>query len=443
MNNNTNNRHGGERRQPQRGISREQAINAEQKRMQAIRRKKKRKQLMDKAVAIFILSLVGLALSLVVIFGCIFWDFSKHPDVPSYPLKVTIGDEEPIVFDKNNYFYRDGEYYISLNRLSEISDFTIHGNATNSVTLSTSNNNSVTFDIGSCVFSSSDFKSLMTGTSYFEKDMFFIPVSFFTTYFDGVSSEYNSKGSQRGFNVIFSDSFRIKHSDNAEAQSIAYERIEDKLTTKKPVFISDLSKYEMYMNPEDRDEYLYLINEQHPLGSEYIPSDLHDVLYTRGDRAKQKMRLYAAMSLEAMFIEMRANGFTDVSVTSGYRSYAYQSQLFNGRLQNLIPTYGEEGAYARVKQGTAVPGTSEHQSGLCADLHNLPAASEAFAAEDAYRWLYSNCADFGFILRYPKNKTDITGIMFEPWHYRFVGRYHAKKIMDSGVCLEEYMESIG
>jgi len=66
----------------------------------------------------------------------------------------------------------------------------------------------------------------------------------------------------------------------------------------------------------------------------------------------------------------------------------------------------------------------------------------AFANTKEYTWLSQNCAKFGFILRYPKNKTDITKIMFEPWHYRYVGRYHAQIIMQEGLCLEEYMKMI-
>jgi hypothetical protein len=88
------------------------------------------------------------------------------------------------------------------------------------------------------------------------------------------------------------------------------------------------------------------------------------------------------------------------------------------------------------------PGTSEHQSGLCCDMHNLPSAMQSFANTEAYKWLYKHCADFGFILRYPQSKEDITEINFEPWHFRFVGRYHAQKIMESGLSLEEYVESI-
>jgi len=208
-------------------------------------------------------------------------------------------------------------------------------------------------------------------------------------------------------------------------------------------FIANLDDYEMYMNPADRDEYLILINTESRLDESYVPADLTDVVDTRKDgRATQQMRLYAEKALEAMFIELRANGFNDVSVTSAYRSYAQQQANFNNRMATYTGKMTKEEAYAKTATIIAIPGTSEHQSGLCADLHNLPSALTAFADEEAGKWLAANCQKFGFILRYPKGKEDVTGIIFEPWHFRYVGRWHATKIMESGLCLEEYMASI-
>ena len=75
-------------------------------------------------------------------------------------------------------------------------------------------------------------------------------------------------------------------------------------------------------------------------------------------------------------------------------------------------------------------------------MHNLGSADVAFAKKAAYTWLKDNAWKFGFILRFPEGKEDITNISFEPWHYRFVGRYHAKAIYDSGLCLEEYLNRV-
>ena len=207
-------------------------------------------------------------------------------------------------------------------------------------------------------------------------------------------------------------------------------------------FKSDLSLYEEYMNPQG-DEYLTLINTSHPLGENYAPSDLVDIADTRKDgRAVQQMREYAEKSLEAFLIEARANGFSDVTVTSGYRTYAYQQQLFNSRLSSYS-YLGDEAAYAATAQIIAIPGTSEHQSGLCADMHNLASADVSFGKTEAGKWMAANCYKFGFIIRYPAEKVDITGISYEPWHFRYVGRYHACKMWEQSLCLEEYWQKLG
>ena len=111
-----------------------------------------------------------------------------------------------------------------------------------------------------------------------------------------------------------------------------------------------------------------------------------------------------------------------------------------------IPALSKEEARAIVETYSAPPGTSEHQTGLCADMHNVynrpDLELEDFEKTDAYLWLRDNCWKFGFILRFPRGKEEITGYQFECWHFRFVGRYHAKRIFDSGLCLEEYLEKL-
>ena len=91
---------------------------------------------------------------------------------------------------------------------------------------------------------------------------------------------------------------------------------------------------------------------------------------------------------------------------------------------------------------TAYPGTSEHNTALAADLlgEDYGWLTQDFAKTDAYKWLIANCAKYGFILRYTKEKQDITGVIYEPWHYRYVGEKHAKKINQLGFCLEEYID---
>ena len=110
------------------------------------------------------------------------------------------------------------------------------------------------------------------------------------------------------------------------------------------------------------------------------------------------------------------------------------------------PDWTEEEAIAYVKLSSCPPGTSEHQTGLCVDMHNWPSAdrdkAKDFAASEAGKWLQENCYKFGFVLRFPEDKTDITGILYESWHFRYVGVEVAMDMKDTGLCLEEYLGAV-
>lgn len=221
-------------------------------------------------------------------------------------------------------------------------------------------------------------------------------------------------------------------------------------------FSQDLSAYEEYMNPQgaNRDAFLTLVNGKHPLGASDIPSDLIEVKATRKDgRNPQQLRLYAAKSLEALFLEAESAGMVNLStgyalsVTSAYRSYSYQEYLFNSYVESTMandPSLTREQAEAKVLTYSCRAGTSEHQSGLCCDMHNQAAASSSkayvFAQTPEGIWLTENCWKFGFVLRFPADKQEQTGITYESWHFRYVGRYHAYRMTQLNMCLEEYIE---
>ena len=204
----------------------------------------------------------------------------------------------------------------------------------------------------------------------------------------------------------------------------------------------DITPYLQYIEPEEKYEYVYLVNPTHTLASDYVPADLIDCGHTRKDgRDTQKMREAAAKALQAFLSEGAKNGVTDVTVTSAYRSYSYQNYLFNmycDEHQYKFATREECEKY--VLTFSTKPGTSEHQSGLCCDMHNIPAADVSFAEKAEAKWLAENCYRFGFILRYPEGKKSVTGIIYEPWHFRFVGREAATEMHELGLCLEEYIE---
>lgn len=207
------------------------------------------------------------------------------------------------------------------------------------------------------------------------------------------------------------------------------------------IFKSNLEEYEKYMDVTD-EKYLILVNKTSTIDESYTPERLVPV---KDARKEIELSETAEKALEAMFIEMRAQGFDDVFVTSAYRSYANQKWLFYDYYIPLEQATGlsYEKAKEKVLTYSALPGTSEHHTGLSVDLmtNSMRELDESFADNPVYPWLLENAWKFGFILRYPEDKTDITGYSFEPWHYRFVGRYHAYKIHEQGLCLEEYLGS--
>ena len=124
-----------------------------------------------------------------------------------------------------------------------------------------------------------------------------------------------------------------------------------------------------------------------------------------------------------------------------YRDIGHQRTLFNKILQEYRDKgYGD--AYERTLKRCAIPGTSEHHLGLAFDITDSYYDQKYTGEKNAVEWLSKNCWEYGFILRYPEDKTDITGIMGEPWHFRYVGVELAMELKDSGLCLEEYLDNL-
>lgn len=149
-------------------------------------------------------------------------------------------------------------------------------------------------------------------------------------------------------------------------------------------------------------------------------------------------------ALQEMMDDCRAAGCSPF-ICSGYRSHETQVVLFERdvrRYKNL--GYSEEEAYEKATRMVAIPGTSEHELGLAVDI--VDSAYQVLISEQentkTQKWLMQNCYRYGFILRYPEDKEDITGKGYEPWHYRYVGKEAAKYIYEHNLCLEEYIELI-
>lgn len=148
--------------------------------------------------------------------------------------------------------------------------------------------------------------------------------------------------------------------------------------------------------------------------------------------------------LNAMLTDCRAAGLEPI-VCSAYRTEETQTRLYRNKISRLLAAgYGRETAQTEAARWVAPPGTSEHQTGMALDIvsASYQLLDSAQAETEEQQWLMEHCWEYGFILRYPEDKVDITGIGYEPWHYRYVGREAALAMRESGECLEEYLGDV-
>ncbi|EUJ31149.1 M15 family metallopeptidase [Listeria cornellensis] len=190
-------------------------------------------------------------------------------------------------------------------------------------------------------------------------------------------------------------------------------------------------------NPEN---ILVLANKEYSLQSSYSPPDLvrPNVTFSFGDAQVEKaqMRKEAGTQLEAMFAAAKQDNLTLYAV-SGYRSYQRQQEVFSAE----VDAKGE----SKAKEAVAVPGTSEHQTGLAMDISSRDQGfnlTEAFGETPEGQWLQKNAHKYGFILRYMKGKEAVTQYQYESWHYRYVGKDAATIIYENDWTLEEFFQHV-
>ena len=187
---------------------------------------------------------------------------------------------------------------------------------------------------------------------------------------------------------------------------------------------------------------LRLGNAANPLPDDFGPGTSNNAGYEH-----RPFDMRAADWLEKMLNDAEQDG-CKLYLVSGYRSIGRQRALFQIKTEELMQQgLAAQQAEQEAARWVARPGTSEHNLGLAADIvsadwyttHND--LTEDFEQTPAFAWLKANCAEYGFILRYPKEKEAVTGISYEPWHYRYVGQEAAKQIMLTGITLEEYLQA--
>lgn len=189
----------------------------------------------------------------------------------------------------------------------------------------------------------------------------------------------------------------------------------------------------------DAESVAVLVNKEFALPEDYKPEDLvyPDVRFTFKEKIdKRMMRKEAAQALEELFAAAENDGVYLAGV-SAYRSHSTQTSLFN----RYVAKDGEE----KAKTYSAVPGHSEHETGLAIDVSGSDgkcAADDCFGGTKEANWLDEHATEYGFIIRYPDGKESITGYKYEPWHLRFVGKEIAADIAERDITLEEYYDAV-
>lgn len=186
---------------------------------------------------------------------------------------------------------------------------------------------------------------------------------------------------------------------------------------------------------DSADDYFFVVNKDN-----FLPEDY--AIETDFVQGSYELEIVAAYYCRAMIDAAEKDGI-DLKVLSAYRTVEYQQKLFDrnvkARMEESGMTY--EQAYEDVAVNIAPPGGSEHNAGLAVDIidKNHWDTYEEFENTKEFEWLSEHCTEYGFILRYPKGKENVTGYVYEPWHYRYVGTKYAEEVTASGLCLEEYV----
>ncbi len=209
--------------------------------------------------------------------------------------------------------------------------------------------------------------------------------------------------------------------DEHERLELPVETAEEETSVEE---VSGQQKKEADLPDIDISSWEYVLaNAEHSIG-EYTPE--------LGEIEGQKLDQRILGPMQQFVADARAEGLS-VFLSSGYRGFEEQQYLFNRKVEQ----YGEEKAATIVSR----PGTSEHQTGLACDITDeyYELKDESLENTALYQWMSKHCQEYGFIVRYPKDKEEITGIIYEPWHFRYVGVEAATYMVEHNLCLEEFV----
>ena len=413
------------------------------------RRLIKKNKLVTAAISVVAIALlVGIGFGF---FGLItLWQ--NRPNTSDFTFEL--GEEKPytVVYEE---LVRDDVLYVDLRSLAPFADLIVTGTA-KEMQFTAKSGTFLRFEHGSEYARINGKRVEMTVSEFrgekeksakaiLSADACYVPYQFLKeTVIDGMEFRLDSKENVLSFRRILTD--EVDKQDEPISAVLLFDVGEFPILPEEGViereysYMIDIEPYLESITVEN----LLLANKEHPLGADFRPM-LEQITVKTANKRIFYLNADAAKALEAMMKEMEAAGVSDIMVTSAYRAYSRQEELFARYCKEekqKHPDWSEEEVIAEVLTYSARPGTSEHQTGLCVDFitSKMRELNNEFEESEAFDWLKDNAHKFGFILRYDKDKVDLTGYSYESWHYRFVGREAATEIYEKGLCLEEYLK---
>lgn len=413
-----------------------------------------RKARFDYIVSVLILFAVVFAILAALFVGVFFFALTSHksPDTRNYTL-VLSDYEKKTEIPAGSVVADDGTRYVNFSQIADFFGFAMVGSINDmKYVIKESENETVSFVPDSDKAYVNDVLVRTDGPAFYEDGDLYVCESFVTDYILGfdVVTDADSRTvslARKLLNTVDADG-RIVDGKSPEYEDIAFMLKAPAVTasiseTDSAVvmptfeFYSDISAYEEYMNPGSTTEFLTLVNSEKKLSEDYIPTGLALLKYGEGMYLKE----YAAKSFEAMMKEASACGISGLTVTRAYVSYDEASKEYDEVVDKYVNLLGNDQAKRYASATVSTPGTDEHQTGLAVDFAINTGAE--FSTSTAFAWLCDNSYKFGFVLRYPYDKTDATGHAYKSEQFRYVGRYHAVRMNALGLSLDEYAEYLG
>lgn len=425
----------------------ERAIRAQMKREERQYKARQRAHRTKVAIGRFVLFLFMFVGLLGISVGLFYANLVKYEVAARRDFSYKVGDASTVSVPYENMM-RGGHLYVRLTPIIEMCGMAVTGDTVELRYISRDAKEHVKFIVGSTQVFINGVEERISAAPYLVGEDLYVPYDFFSSYVNGLSVLYDSEKQsvtvaqipvEEGSSELQSLRFTIR----SDAPLVGLDEYNEFGETSPVEFVADLSLYEEFMNPKNRDDYLLLVNADYPLPQSYVPQTVEIVDILRDGRPLQYLDFTVERAMHAMIMELAANGFPDVTPRLGYRSYSKQRYFYDKTVEDYMKTMTEEQAKIAASSIAQVPGANPQQAGYSLIINNQEDDySTAFSRESAYAWLLENCWKFGFIIRYPADKTAETGMTFQPYFLTFVGRYHAMRIMEQGLSMEEYLAQL-